>query len=79
MDDIHSRTWLSQGTIDAMTEEFSSSDSTKNWKANDLLLAETITLKEEFFWQSHTLSHLARDDLGLSDCYTEDTGKIYTY
>lgn len=77
MDDIHPRSWLSQGTIDAMAEEFSSSDSNVNWKANDLLLAESITLQEDFFWQSHTLSHLARDNLGLSDCYTEDTGEKY--
>lgn len=61
-----------------MVEEFNSSSSSVNWKFNDPLLAETITLREDFFWQSHTLSHLARDDLGLSDCYTEDTGKKYT-
>lgn len=75
MDDIHLRSWLSQETLDAMADEFGSEYDSVNWRTKDPLLAKTIDLKEHFFWQSHTLSHLARDNLGLSDCYTEDTGK----
>lgn len=83
MDDFLDTSWLSQATIDGMGQEFVGNgnvDSSTNqqrsaWKTADLLLEKTIALKDQFFWQSHTLSHLARDDLGVSDCYTEDTGK----
>ncbi|CAM9872510.1 unnamed protein product, partial [Discosporangium mesarthrocarpum] len=40
----------------------------------DLLLAESLKsdVMEKMYMQSHTFSHLGRDDLGESDCNTED-------
>ncbi|CAM9243838.1 unnamed protein product, partial [Pylaiella littoralis] len=38
----------------------------------DDLLAASRALKNSFLWQSHSMSHLARDDLGKADCTMED-------
>lgn len=48
----------------------------ENWKKEDDLLAATLEMKDDFFWQSHTLSHQARDNLGEVDCESEDGGTI---
>lgn len=42
--------------------------------AADDLLARSLADMDAFFWQSHTLTHLARDNLGKNDCDSEDTG-----
>lgn len=63
--------WYNQATVDGMQAEFDSG----NWTAKDDLLAATLELQDEFFWQSHTLSHQARDNLGKLDCESEDGGK----
>lgn len=56
-----------------MTAEFNSGA----WDTDDLLV-KSLELKDKFYWQSHTLSHLSRDNLGQSDCDTEDGGKACT-
>lgn len=65
--------WFSQETIDGMEAEFD------DWKKKDDLLAATLDMKNDFFWQSHTLSHQARDNLGEVDCESEDGGKKYLH
>lgn len=57
-----------------MTAEFNSGA----WDTDDLLV-KSLELKDKFYWQSHTLSHLSRDNLGQSDCDTEDGGKACMY
>lgn len=42
--------------------------------ADDLLVYVQNNL-DAFYWQSHSFSHLARDDLGVNDCLAEDAGK----
>ena len=64
--------WFSQDTIDGMAAEFD------DWVAKDDLLEATLEMKEDFFWQSHTLSHQARDNLGEVDCESEDGGETVT-
>lgn len=53
-----------------MTAEFDSGA----W-ASDALLSWVLDNLDTFWWQSHTLSHLARDNLGQSDCTIEDGGE----
>lgn len=53
-----------------MTAEFNAG----SW-ASDGLLAWVLSNLGTFWWQSHTLTHLARDDLGQNDCDNEDGGK----
>ncbi|CAM9431410.1 unnamed protein product [Scytosiphon promiscuus] len=60
--------WLASATP-GMTAEFDGGA----WSA-DGLLGWVISNLGTFWWQSHTLSHLARDDLGESDCSIEDGG-----
>lgn len=60
--------WLASATP-GMTAEFDSGA----W-AVDGLLGWVLDNLGTFWWQSHTLSHLARDDLGESDCANEDGG-----
>eukprot|EP00903_Cladosiphon_okamuranus_P021170 g19446.t1 len=60
--------WLATA-VPGMTVEFE----TGAW-ASDGLLAWVLSNLGTFWWQSHTLSHLARDDLGESDCSIEDGG-----
>ncbi|CAM9431671.1 unnamed protein product, partial [Hapterophycus canaliculatus] len=43
--------------------------------ADDLLVHVQENL-DAFYWQSHTFSHLARDDLGVNDCLAEDAGNV---
>lgn len=62
--------WWSAATIAGLELEFE----TGLWASDDLLEA-AMELKADFYWQSHTLAHLARDDLSESDCNTEDGGK----
>lgn len=44
--------------------------------ASDDLLARVQADLDAFYWQSHTFSHLARDNLGLNDCRAEDAGEV---
>lgn len=43
--------------------------------ASDDLLARAQADLDAFYWQSHTMTHLARDNLGKNDCDIEDGGK----
>lgn len=43
--------------------------------ASDDLLARVQADLGAFYWQSHTLSHLSRDNLGKNDCDIEDGGQ----
>lgn len=63
--------WFNQATIDNMTAEYESG----TWNRTDDLLVASLEQKNDFFWQSHTLSHQARDNLGEVDCQSEDGGK----
>ena len=45
--------------------------------ASDDLLARVQADLDAFYWQSHTLSHLARDNLGKNDCDSEDAGQYH--
>lgn len=62
--------WLASA-VPGMTSEYASGD----WDSDDLL-GWCVSNKEAFWWQSHTLTHLARDNLGVSDCTIEDGGKL---
>lgn len=42
--------------------------------AGDDLLARVQADLNAFYWQSHTLTHLARDNIGANDCAIEDGG-----
>ncbi|CAM9922367.1 unnamed protein product, partial [Scytosiphon promiscuus] len=59
--------WWSQSRFDGMKAEFEDG----LWATDDLLNA-SLALKDDFHWQSHTMSHLARDNLGEEDCVMED-------
>lgn len=61
--------WL-ETAVPGMTAEFNSGA----W-ASDTLLSWVLDNLDKFWWQSHTLSHLARDNLGQSDCSIEDGGE----
>lgn len=56
--------------VPGMTAEYEAG----SWAADDLL-TWVVANKDSFWWQSHTLSHLARDNLGTSDCEIEDSGR----
>ncbi len=43
--------------------------------ASDDLLARAQADLDAFYWQSHTMTHLARDNLGKNDCDIEDGGE----
>eukprot|EP00904_Undaria_pinnatifida_P011670 jgi/Undpi1/7633/HiC_scaffold_23.g10106.m1 len=43
------------------------------WAGDDLLEWVTSNL-DKFYWQSHTLTHIIRDNLGAADCAIEDSG-----
>lgn len=73
LDPILPTTWYSQETIDGLKEEFESG----LWDTDTLLMA-TISSMDDLYLQSHTVSHLARDNLGVSDCETEDGGESST-
>lgn len=62
--------WLAI-SVAGMEAEFQS------WRAKDDLLDATLSdeILSKFHWQSHTYSHLARDNLGQSDCNIEDAGE----
>lgn len=60
--------WLATA-VAGMTAEFNAG----SWASDDLLVWVLANLSS-FWWQSHTLSHLARDNLGESDCAAEDGG-----
>lgn len=47
------------------------------FEADDLLARVQADL-DAFYWQSHTFSHLSRDNLGLNDCRAEDAGERQT-
>lgn len=64
--------WWSQSTVDSMKQEYTAG----LWGVDKLLGFITIVLKYGF-WQSHTLSHLMRDNLGQYDCDAEDGGKCF--
>ena len=46
------------------------------FNGDDLLARVQLDLGA-FYWQSHTLTHLARDNLGTNDCDIEDGGELY--
>lgn len=46
---------------------------------SDGLLAQVQADLDAFFWHSHSLTHLARDNLGKSDCDIEDAGQSRVY
>lgn len=62
--------WWSQSNLDGMKAEFDGD----LWASDDLLAA-SLEMKDDYHWQSHTMSHLARDNLGEDDCVMEDGGK----
>ncbi|CAN0374160.1 unnamed protein product [Pylaiella littoralis] len=62
--------WLADA-VPGMTAEFNGG----LWAADDLL-AWVLSNLDTFWWQSHTLSHLMRDDLGRNDCENEDSGLV---
>lgn len=64
-----SPSWYTTGTIDALRADYAAG----LWASDDLL-ATSQALQDDFHWQSHSFSHLARDNLGSSDCATEDGG-----
>ncbi|CAM9244706.1 unnamed protein product [Choristocarpus tenellus] len=68
---IHGTTWLS-GAVPGMAADFAAG----LWSSDDLMTATLTTVKDKFYWQSHTMSHLSRDNLGASDCQIEDEGNI---
>ncbi|CAM9308757.1 unnamed protein product [Choristocarpus tenellus] len=69
---LHDPEWLSTG-ITGMATEFL----TNLWQSDDLLASVlSDAMKTKFHWQSHTMSHLARDNLGISDCTIEDQANI---
>ena len=43
---------------------------------SDLLLEWFLTNHDDVYMQGHTLSHVARDNLGVSDCSVEDIGNV---
>ena len=43
------------------------------WDSDDLF-TWVMANKEQFWWQSHTFTHLSRDNLGEHDCSVEDGG-----
>lgn len=72
MDPILPTTWFSQDTVDGMAAEFAAG----SWDV-DALLTAVIGSLDDFYWQSHSLCHLARDNLAESDCDAEDGGEIF--
>lgn len=64
--------WLGPG-VTGMQAEFAAG----GWVSDDLLAA-TVADLGAFYWQSHTLTHLARDNLGAADCDIEDGGERIT-
>ena len=65
--------WWSAERRDGLREAFGIEG--EDWKENDELLRASLELVDKFHWQSHTMSHLARDNLGETDCFMEDNGK----
>ena len=65
--------WLATA-VPGMTTEFAAG----SWASDDLL-AWVLDNLGTFWWQSHTLTHLSRDDLGESDCSIEDGGEQMCY
>lgn len=65
--------WWSEDTLAGLEEEFSSESG--GWTEKDDLLKASLELLDSFHWQSHTMSHLARDNLGETDCIMEDGGE----
>ena len=57
-------------TLTGMEAEFAEG----KWNESDPLLKASLDMIDDFHWQSHTMSHLSRDDLGETDCTMEDGG-----
>ncbi|CAM9973823.1 unnamed protein product, partial [Pylaiella littoralis] len=68
--------WLSTTFNPADQQPGMATDVAAGLFAADDLLAHAQANLDAFYWQSHTLSHLARDDLGLNDCLSEDAGNV---
>ncbi|CAN0561855.1 unnamed protein product [Ectocarpus sp. 12 AP-2014] len=66
--------WLSIQFNPAAGEQGMQDDYDAGLFASDDLLARVQADLDAFFWQSHTLTHLSRDNLGKSDCDIEDGG-----
>lgn len=45
------------------------------WITDDDLLAQVLAYSTDFYHGSHTLVHLSRDQLGVTDCNQEDQGE----
>ncbi|CAM9550448.1 unnamed protein product, partial [Discosporangium mesarthrocarpum] len=62
--------WVAD-SVDGMGQEYGAGD----WASDDLL-AKVLETMMDFQWHSHTLTHLARDDLLYDDCAIEDQGNV---
>ena len=60
--------WV-EASVDGLTSEFNSG----GWNSDDLL-DYTVSNTNKFWWQSHGLAHMLRDDLLSEDCFIEDRG-----
>lgn len=69
--------WLSLAFNPATGVGGMAEDVTAGLFAGDDLLARVQADLGAFYWQSHTLTHLARDNLGVNDCDIEDGGDLY--
>lgn len=63
--------WWSEERLAGLQAAFES----ESWREKDDLLDASLELVKDFHWQSHTMSHLARDNLGETDCIMEDGGE----
>lgn len=54
-------------------------DIAANKFTGDDLLDRVQADLDAFYWQSHTLSHLGRDNLGANDCDIEDGGELPSF
>eukprot|EP00903_Cladosiphon_okamuranus_P012911 g12054.t1 len=66
--------WLSWTFNPAPDEPGMADDIAAGLFGRDDLLARVQADLDAFYWQSHTFSHLSRDNLGLNDCRAEDAG-----
>ena len=64
----HPVNWV-QDSVPGMTAEFNNGQ----WSSDDLL-DYTTSNTDKFWWQSHGLAHMLRDDLVAADCFIEDRG-----
>lgn len=68
--------WLSRAFNPADGVNGMAEDIAANKFTGDDLLDRVQADLDAFYWQSHTLSHLGRDNLGANDCDIEDAGEL---